>query len=51
MMAIDEQSKWALSQYDNVKLLFQHHESSLVWWRGSPDYPGKYIELMWRNKL
>lgn len=50
MTAIDYQSKWALSQYYNVKLLFQHHDGSLVWWQGSPDYTGKYIKLMWGKK-
>lgn len=38
-----------LSQYYNVKLLFQHHEGSLVWWHGSPHYIGKYIKLMWEK--
>lgn len=51
MMAIDEQSQWALSQYYNVKLPFQHHESSLVWSHRFPYYTSTYIKLMWTKPL
>lgn len=50
MMLIDQQSKWALGQYYNIKLALQHHESSLVWWQGSPDYTVIYVKLMWGKK-